>query len=116
TMEEKRLYKQDQMNRLFDENTGLFEAALVEDEESFYEKANQIDAKESLNTTINNLTVKLQVVFPQEMLDYLLERRPQSVDVDRSEEHTSELQSRFDLVCRLLLEKKKQKLHDNITH
>src|SRR2546421_3857693 len=28
---------------------------------------------------------------------------------DRSEEHTSELQSRSDLVCRLLLEKKKQK-------
>src|SRR5699024_12117263 len=26
--------------------------------------------------------------------------------VERSEEHTSELQSRFDLVCRLLLEKK----------
>src|SRR5699024_12547449 len=28
----------------------------------------------------------------------------------RSEEHTSELQSRFDLVCRLLLEKKKKNL------
>src|SRR2546422_3750843 len=28
----------------------------------------------------------------------------------RSEEHTSELQSRLHLVCRLLLEKKKQKL------
>src|SRR5699024_11249856 len=28
--------------------------------------------------------------------------------VYRSEEHTSELQSRFDLVCRLLLEKKKK--------
>src|SRR5699024_11744050 len=27
-------------------------------------------------------------------------------DDSRSEEHTSELQSRFDLVCRLLLEKK----------
>src|SRR5437867_7283187 len=27
--------------------------------------------------------------------------------VDRSEEHTSELQSPYDLVCRLLLEKKK---------
>src|SRR5207249_5897277 len=27
----------------------------------------------------------------------------------RSEEHTSELQSRFDLVCRLLLEKKKNR-------
>src|SRR5207249_10275280 len=31
-------------------------------------------------------------------------RRPRFL---RSEEHTSELQSRFDLVCRLLLEKKK---------
>src|SRR5207249_6289834 len=29
----------------------------------------------------------------------------------RSEEHTSELQSRFDLVSRLLLEKKKQRTH-----
>src|SRR5699024_3998070 len=29
-----------------------------------------------------------------------------SVFIPRSEEHTSELQSRFDLVCRLLLEKK----------
>src|SRR5437868_8134327 len=29
---------------------------------------------------------------------------------NRSEEHTSELQSRFDLVCRLLLEKKKKKV------
>src|SRR5699024_12728427 len=28
-------------------------------------------------------------------------------DMTRSEEHTSELQSRFDIVCRLLLEKKK---------
>src|SRR5699024_11406944 len=36
----------------------------------------------------------------------LLEDRPlHSVADLRSEEHTSELQSRFDLVCRLLLEK-----------
>src|SRR5699024_542664 len=37
-----------------------------------------------------------------------------SIDVEetRSEEHTSELQSRFDLVCRLLLEKK----NININH
>src|SRR2546429_3825933 len=33
---------------------------------------------------------------------------PESVDPDRSEEHTSELQSRLHLVCRLLLEKKKK--------
>src|SRR5690349_22396469 len=31
----------------------------------------------------------------------------------RSEEHTSELQSRRDLVCRLLLEKKKKKIKKN---
>src|SRR5205809_4165139 len=34
-------------------------------------------------------------------------RRPQSLLGPRSEEHTSELQSRLHLVCRLLLEKKK---------
>src|SRR5690349_22820956 len=33
--------------------------------------------------------------------------------VKRSEEHTSELQSRRDLVCRLLLEKKKKKTHQH---
>src|SRR5207253_7992530 len=37
------------------------------------------------------------------------------VAVARSEEHTSELQSRGHLVCRLLLEKKKQKLKKNCT-
>src|SRR5438874_5755752 len=35
--------------------------------------------------------------------------RRRGSDPDRSEEHTSELQSRRDLVCRLLLEKKKKK-------
>src|SRR5438105_11269724 len=33
----------------------------------------------------------------------------------RSEEHTSELQSRVDLVCRLLLEKKKKKIKKKVT-
>src|SRR5690606_41985416 len=33
------------------------------------------------------------------------------VPVNRSEEHTSELQSRENLVCRLLLEKKKKQQH-----
>src|SRR5690349_23244079 len=44
---------------------------------------------------------------------FQLDERPIRHDVDdkleRSEEHTSELQSRRDLVCRLLLEKKKNK-------
>src|SRR5947209_15520493 len=34
-------------------------------------------------------------------------REPEAIDGRRSEEHTSELQSRQYLVCRLLLEKKK---------
>src|SRR5207249_8676960 len=34
----------------------------------------------------------------------------------RSEEHTSELQSRFDLVCRLLLEKKKTQRRPRYAH
>src|SRR3989449_7323963 len=33
---------------------------------------------------------------------------------DRSEEHTSELQSRLHLVCRLLLEKKKKKITNRL--
>src|SRR5206468_6934461 len=36
-----------------------------------------------------------------------VESRPEQSRSARSEEHTSELQSRSDLVCRLLLEKKK---------
>src|SRR5699024_12388296 len=39
--------------------------------------------------------------------DRPLRRRVLGHPGPRSEEHTSELQSRFDLVCRLLLEKKK---------
>src|SRR2546421_7490305 len=41
----------------------------------------------------------------------LMRRSRSEIDaLDRSEEHTSELQSRSDIVCRLLLEKKKETL------
>src|SRR2546427_4751692 len=45
------------------------------------------------------------------LLDYLHQRgiAPQTRVLERSEEHTSELQSQSNLVCRLLLEKKKNK-------
>src|SRR3712207_7320986 len=47
--------------------------------------------------------------------------RPQALRLagrfpDRSEEHTSELQSRQYLVCRLLLEKKKNQRQRSVTH
>src|SRR5699024_12121394 len=47
------------------------------------------DIKDLLNETINHLD------------------NDETIEDVRLEEHTSELQSRFDLVCRLLLEKKK---------
>src|SRR3712207_8749042 len=42
---------------------------------------------------------------------YVLPESTPNCEITRSEEHTSELQSRQYLVCRLLLEKKKQSLH-----
>src|SRR5687768_17880157 len=46
----------------------------------------------------------------------LLAHRELLVVDHRSEEHTSELQSRLHLVCRLLLEKKKKKNHTYNIH
>src|SRR5699024_11935420 len=59
-----------------------------------------ISANEQLSMMINEEDhVRIQLYFPGFQLTKAL--------TERSEEHTSELQSRFDLVCRLLLEKKK---------
>src|SRR5438874_6439105 len=46
------------------------------------------------------------------IVETLQHHRPETL---RSEEHTSELQSRRDLVCRLLLEKKKKKEKRQLT-
>src|SRR5260221_6298347 len=51
--------------------------------------------------------LELRKVLLQPVDVVVLERRKQDFP-KRSEEHTSELQSHSDLVCRLLLEKKKQ--------
>src|SRR5207253_5366314 len=45
--------------------------------------------------------------FPRMCATTMPSMRPEGVEAGRSEEHTSELQSRGHLVCRLLLEKKK---------
>src|SRR3712207_7345057 len=47
------------------------------------------------------------VLLERDLLDGAVDRDAGVVDPGRSEEHTSELQSRQYLVCRLLLEKKK---------
>src|SRR5437867_9556578 len=52
-------------------------------------------------------------VSPEHLRDWLVKERITisflPTALARSEEHTSELQSPYDLVCRLLLEKKKRK-------
>src|SRR5690606_41697198 len=47
-------------------------------------------------------------------VNYVMNLQDQCLSLTRSEEHTSELQSRENLVCRLLLEKKKGGRHDGL--
>src|SRR5438876_25528 len=57
---------------------------------------------------------KDNIVFDEEAFQTIIQRYTREAGVrnlERSEEHTSELQSPVHLVCRLLLEKKKQALH-----
>src|SRR5690625_6582730 len=54
-------------------------------------------------TPLENVSVSYNTSYNQAITDWLPEGNN-----GRSEEHTSELQSRGHLVCRLLLEKKKQ--------
>src|SRR5260370_30436243 len=51
------------------------------------------------------LPPSLEIVLPYGVVDFLEGNRRRRT---RSEEHTSELQSHLNLVCRLLLEKKKK--------
>src|SRR5438445_4529891 len=57
-------------------------------------------------------TCEARVVIGADGLNSVVARRLDRIE--RSEEHTSELQSRQYLVCRLLLEKKKKTPHNNI--
>src|SRR5256885_11645501 len=49
----------------------------------------------------------------EQRLQFRVPREPEMLGKARSEEHTSELQSPCNLVCRLLLEKKKNTSFDN---
>src|SRR5699024_11926581 len=55
----------------------------------------------------NGCQIVITVVVERRMT-IIADNTIKPIQCPRSEEHTSELQSRFDLVCRLLLEKKKQ--------
>src|SRR5687768_18318112 len=57
---------------------------------------------------IGDEAIVLNMFYQKSEPEPVSERTPQFKNI-RSEEHTSELQSRLHLVCRLLLEKKKNK-------
>src|SRR5688572_32629672 len=54
-------------------------------------------------------------IFDSDLVS-LLSSRPASAKLCRSEEHTSELQSQSNLVCRLLLEKKKRHIQPTLAY
>src|SRR2546430_12673350 len=64
------------------------------------------------NTKLNGSYVK---VLPSASLRFALKHDTNLRVVYRSEEHTSELQSQSNLVCRLLLEKKKINIQSHST-
>src|SRR5699024_12239271 len=66
---------------------------------------------EYLGTRAGIAEAKLEITYGMDSSGTLIVDGDESLLQSRSEEHTSELQSRFDLVCRLLLEKKKIKHH-----
>src|SRR5690625_6352524 len=68
-----------------------------------------------------NPKMRAAIIYKAHILRLLLQRdrslfMPESQLYNRSEEHTSELQSRGHLVCRLLLEKKKTQKKPNNAH
>src|SRR5690348_17491706 len=64
---------------------------------------------DSLNLVQSRLNLKLNIADTAAMLAPYATVANSTAGLNRSEEHTSELQSPVHLVCRLLLEKKKYK-------
>src|SRR5699024_11493151 len=71
-------------------------------------RSSRADAQRSSKSTARFASKDGVTVFaqPEPSSASTVSNKVLSVSGVRSEEHTSELQSRFDLVCRLLLEKK----------
>jgi len=92
-------------DKIHENSIGLLDAAKVgELEKIFTEKERDKARKEELNRISDEITT---------WIAFTAGRAFYNIKTDaayRSEEHTSELQSRSDLVCRLLLEKKKNNM------
>src|SRR5438132_1943008 len=67
----------------------------------------QVGRNGAITATKNDICDPKRLLFPEE--SFRFNGCAFHITFSRSEEHTSELQSHSDLVCRLLLEKKKEK-------
>src|SRR5260221_3548206 len=78
--------------------------------ESQFYGMNEMDPEKSMEALRQAILRALQEgdLLPEGAMSEELREMLQNADAMRSEEHTSELQSHSDLVCRLLLEKKKK--------
>src|SRR5207253_9161699 len=73
------------------------------------ETAHRVERKRARRPkVVHRDIVKADPAVGEPLLDPAVRLLAQRIGLDRSEEHTSELQSRGHLVCRLLLEKKKE--------
>src|SRR5438034_5722843 len=80
---------------------------------------------ERLNCVQNQVTIQDKVLIRNKVAAFIITGGQDNIQAvagamftfwaERSEEHTSELQSHSDLVCRLLLEKKKKREHQQRT-
>src|SRR5688572_32339135 len=96
------------MERENDEKAQLIYDAI--DATDFYRGHADADCRSTMNVTFRLPSEDLEKKFTSEATAQKLDglKGHRSVGGIRSEEHTSELQSQSNLVCRLLLEKKKK--------
>src|SRR5690606_40498709 len=77
-------------------------------------KSYSAEVLQALANILNNVPNKLSVIGHTDAIPYSEGALYGNWELSRSEEHTSELQSRENLVCRLLLEKKKTTIIINL--
>src|SRR3712207_8690236 len=70
-------------------------------------------APQVVDVDVDHVRGRLERLAPDLLAQLVAREHLPAVSHQRSEEHTSELQSRQYLVCRLLLEKKKKKITDS---
>src|SRR5690242_21419209 len=85
--------------------TTLFRSSVSVDTHEFEQLRRHVGPNTLIDLSVDGAAAAPVLVHEVQL--HRVTRKP--LHVDRSEEHTSELQSHVNLVCRLLLEKKKTK-------